>query len=335
MIKPLKIGVGHAGGLGDNLDLSAVIPTIKRKFPNSEITLFVTRFPQIFDSHPLVKEVITIHGPVYQKRIDLLRDTFDLFFETRYAGKVHFSKRALQFTDVLAYKKLHEKAFKKYKNSFDHFLGDIKYTVNLNESVNEMLCNSLALKGTTDSMAVYLNLEHFKASEAYDGLKTAVICNSASGGIQTKNWHYDSWGKVLYYLKTVGITPIQLGTPDEESLHGIDRFFGSVHETAALIKKSEFFIGIEGGLARLAYTVGTPGIVLYGPTYEHMFKLPNQITIRSGACTPCLWKNTQWMTYCERLKEKIDYYAPPCMMGINEKQVIEAIQETVRKKYYD
>lgn len=97
----------------------------------------------------------------------------------------------------------------------------------------------------------------------------------------------------------------------------------SLKETAALIQNAQLFVGSDSGLAHLATALGTPTVVLFGPSDSDKWGFAgekNAIVRNRIPCAPCCM---------------FGYHRPcksvACMEGITVSQVFSACQQLVGK----
>lgn len=337
MIESLNIGISHAGGMGDNLNLTAFSAAVKKQFPHSFITVIVSRFPEIFRDNKTIDRVIKVDTAFYQKYVEDNRTKFDIFGEYKYACKWYFSEKALKLEDVVEFKNKSEKNFnRKYSYVFDRFLHDIPAMDRIGKKHYDIAFDSGYVQGNLNDMFLSIRPEDYKAMEKFKGLRYVTISNNAAGGLQTKSWYIPYWEKVNYHLRKIGFIPIQIGVEKDEPLAGAERFLGSIFETAALIKGAYFNIGPEGGLTHIARVVGTKSIVLFGPTPVHVFGYPENINLRSNVCKPCWWRKSDWFTMCSLRNQKVKAtWAPPCMVGLAPETVIKEINKLLKAKGFN
>jgi heptosyltransferase-3 len=91
----------------------------------------------------------------------------------------------------------------------------------------------------------------------------------------SKNWPLEYWAALITrWQMSHGVRFVTLGGPGEAlplaSLPGVTDFSGklTLKQTAAVIAKSNFFIGLDSGVAYIAEAMGTPGLILLGATVE-------------------------------------------------------------------
>lgn len=97
-------------------------------------------------------------------------------------------------------------------------------------------------------------------------------------------------------------------------------------EVAAFLQSCALFIGNDGGLAQIAGAVGTPGVVIFGPTNAvawSPFGTESERTkiVQSAAdlaCRPCLYRG-------KTLGSRLGCAARPCLTTITPESVLETI----------
>ena len=101
-------------------------------------------------------------------------------------------------------------------------------------------------------------------------------------GSTIKRWPH--WHEICTKLKAAGHNVIVVGThPDRSPENWEDEFYARFHldlnELAALIEHSAFYLGNDSGVGHVASAVGTPGLMLYGPS-NPVKNRPNSTVMR-------------------------------------------------------
>jgi ADP-heptose:LPS heptosyltransferase len=117
---------------------------------------------------------------------------------------------------------------------------------------------------------------------------------------------------------------VQIGLPTDPLLDGVSDFRRvGVRETAAAIRNSLFFIGLEGGLMHLTRAVGKRAVIIYGGLLKPEITgyAENLNVYNAAACSPCFHS---------------DYRHEPCasmecMEGIRPEAVHELIRARLRQ----
>ena len=131
-----------------------------------------------------------------------------------------------------------------------------------------------------------------------------------------KEWGLPNFQRLRDLL--AGFQFVQIGLPGDPLLERvIDGRELTVRETAAAIRQSLLFLGLEGGLMHLARSVGSRAVIIYGGLvrpeisgYDENVNVYNAVP-----CSPCF--------HSDRRHEPCESMA--CMKGISPEQVFEII----------
>ena len=125
-----------------------------------------------------------------------------------------------------------------------------------------------------------------------DGLhlpqKTIVLhCNS---NFSPKDWTVENWEKLITHLiEKQGFTIIEIGLKSKNTISNTNyiNLCGqlSILQTAEVIRRANYFIGIDSGPAHLANAVGTFGILLIGRLNNFVKQMPYSGAYQSGENT--------------------------------------------------
>lgn len=145
-----------------------------------------------------------------------------------------------------------------------------------------------------------------------------AICPTGKNGFSAnrKEWGLANFQRLRDLL--AGFQFVQIGLPTDPLLqNAVDGRHLSVRETAAAIRNSLFFIGLEGGLMHLARSVGQRSVIIYGglvrpriSAYEENLNVYNGIE-----CSPCFHSDYSHKP-CESMA---------CMKGISPEMVHDMI----------
>jgi len=319
MAAPLKIGVLLLGGMGDSVQLSMYLAGIKRKWPESHITVYC-KYPEVFRNNPIVNEIGHYEIPNWFSVLEQTKHMYDIYYDLRYCGHVYYNNTSTP--KLQKEKKLQDEKFQKYRWFYDNFLtGNYKLT-SFGKPIWQLVADSTNLECSPKDMFIDITpdendyVKRFKY--AYKINRYVTVHDFAMFGWQTKCWPMEKWTDVIKFLKDKGIAVVQLGTGYEHLMEGVISQLGrtELHQSAALIKHAELHIDIEGGLVHIAKAVGTKSLVLFGPTPEVLFAYPENMNIRSGTCAPCFWRSSAWMKNC------IENRNSACMRDLEPANVI-------------
>jgi len=92
-----------------------------------------------------------------------------------------------------------------------------------------------------------------------------------------------------------------------------------LRQSAALFRRCDCVVSIDSFPAHLAAAVGTPSVVLFGPTNPSVWGHPTTICLRASQCPVCA--DTPRLRECERRL---------CLEGIQPEMVVDAVVRTLR-----
>jgi ADP-heptose:LPS heptosyltransferase len=330
----LKIAISMGGSIGDVLNTTALAVGLKRQFPQSDMTMFLFKGSEILRGNKIINTIKVVDHRIFIKEIEKQRANYDIFCEVRYPARFFFSPEALKRKDVMAFKSHWEPNFlRHHEKMWNEFLSNIRRLDDFCEKNNmtayDLRRDSSGLEYDDDDQFLMVSENDFRASERFKGLRMVLVNNSGIIGTMTKSWSLRSWEEIIKYLKSMGLYVVQVGTPTETEIPGIqDRFSGTIHETAALMKRAKFNIFIEGGLVHVAKAVKKKSIVLFGPTPIHVFGYPENINLRGKDCTPC-WHprgvKFDWNKVCAITRQQAIVDTPACMRSLEISDVKKAV----------
>jgi len=94
-----------------------------------------------------------------------------------------------------------------------------------------------------------------------------------------------------------------------------------IRRAAALIKRLHCVVTVDSFPGHLAHAVGTPAIVLFGPSNPSVFGHPSNYNIRSNICPVCA--DSMRRPQCRR---------PRCMEALNADEIVDTV-ESIGKDY--
>ena len=294
-------------GLGDTYDSAVVGAFIRETTRPSHLALYVGR-PEViplarvflFQGRPIFDQVLVWDEGSWQRGVALEKPKWDLFLDWRtYVGRAFFKSAEIP----VELGTLQEQA---YAETFSEATNSLK---DLDRTVHELAAESLGLK--------QVPLDEIKADvpkddEVRERVRTTLpeqfltVGNGSDLGHgvrvrQTKEWSIEGWSSSVRELREMTENDIvQVGRAGEERIPGCLSLVGetTIEELLWVLSKSRTHLSVENGTARLARAVGTPGVVLFGPTSSALYALPGNETVQSGVCEPCCWTVPEWTTEC-------------------------------------
>ncbi len=166
-------------------------------------------------------------------------------------------------------------------------------------------------------------MKYITVHDGFDANSYSLVERSS-----TKQWPLIFWNGLVYLLKESypDYSIIQLGrSPTARVIEGTDCRIDktTISEAFDLVRRSSLHIDGDSGLVHAAARMKTPCVVLWGPTPDYFYGYPQNLNIRSDACTgSCYGLTKTWMATCPA---SIGYAA--CMYGIEPKEVMRQIKE--------
>ncbi|QZY55886.1 glycosyltransferase family 9 protein [Crassaminicella profunda] len=265
------------GGLGDFVQLTPVAKALKIKYPLRPVVAVINHSISIFDEHPYIDLAINCgnmhHQVVVKSLIDLVENVFDVRYISRAYG-------TWKNTDCY------------YANSwfYDHFPQSGLYAYKLNQHVCDLMLYSLGLDHYANCNDVFIAPDLMIKKVSGDYVVVSNSPGSIEGGL--KRWTSEEWDELIKWLHLKKIIPVQLGLRKDPLIHStvMDlRGKTTPRQAAGYLKLSKGYVGIEGGLSNLAKAVGTPSVVIFGPTSAINFAYPDTHVVTNKLCPTCLW----------------------------------------------
>ncbi len=313
MKKPKKILVVNFGGIGDEILFLPAISSLKKEFPDAEITLCLEpRSKSIKDLTDLIDDVICVDVKGKHKYIELLKflkkalfSGFDMVFSS---GANSLIPLLLFMTGI------------KQRYGFDSGrLSKILLTkaVKLDKNRYASAMYHELVTPVTDKVTL---LPEIRVGEAEKEFNSVLVHPGVSKmSVQKKmikTWTPEVWAELIKRIIEKGKKVYLIGGPDDkECIEKIDAVLngypnyknlygttGNIMDLAKLTKKAEVLICSDSAPMHIGVGVGTKTLALFGPTDEKKL-IPDDakfIAIKNNIhCRPCLWDKRQ--TTCEKL----------------------------------
>lgn len=162
----------------------------------------------------------------------------------------------------------------------------------------------------------------------HDGFDTSA---QIGPGQAVKCWPLAYWAELVRSLKAARpeLRVVQIGGASSRPIAGVDEcLIGNLRlgEALWLVQGAELHIDGESGLVHAAYALGTPSVVLFGPTDAAFFGYSANSNLDAGVCAPCWWSTPDWMARCPR-----GLAQPACMAAITAASVRDAALSRLRR----
>lgn len=312
MEKVNKILAVNFGGIGDEILFLPALISLKKEFPNSEITLALEpRSKGVKDLTNVIDDLILVDIKNKNKYIELLKfifmarmKNFDLAITAggnKFMSIILFltgAKKRYGYDCGTISQKLLTKAVKLNKQQYAakmyHDLvtpitSNITELPQINVPVQEKLANTVLIHPGVSKMSVQKGM--IKTIDAKTWAETIDLLANAGKRVMLVSGPDDK-ECIETILKTVK-------TNNFENLYGKTK---NLRDLAELIGKAEIFLCSDSAPLHVAVAMGTKTFAIFGPTDDKKLIPQNVTAIKANdTCPlkPCLWDRRQ--TTCEKL----------------------------------
>lgn len=312
MEKVNKILAVNFGGIGDEILFLPALISLKKEFPNSEITLALEpRSKGVKDLTNVIDDLILVDIKNKNKYIELLKfifmarmKNFDLAITAggnKFMSIILFligAKKRYGYDCGVVSRKLltkavklnkHQYAAKMYHDLVTPITSNITKLPQINVPVQEKLANTVLIHPGVSKMSIQ------------------------KGMIKTIN--AKTWAEAIDLLSNGGKRVMLVGGPDDKECietilktvktNNFENLYGktkNLRELAELIGKAEIFLCSDSAPLHVAVAMGTKTFAIFGPTDDKKLIPQNVTAIKANdTCPlkPCLWDRRR--TTCEKL----------------------------------
>lgn len=266
------IGILLAEHFGDIVACEPIAQYLRQQHPNDRLYWIVRApFRELVDVHPDLDGVLVEPNVLYSC---LLHDNrvFDHLYFPYLSTRVHgYTGRRL----------INPVAERLGINVFNYFqFGNIL----------EVFSQCAELPALREAPKVYLQPRHVSRVDALE-LPTAFVVVHCHSNYTPKDWQVAHWNRLIREIfSETGLAVVEVGlkstlTAPEQGYRNLCGQL-SLLETAEVIRRAAFFIGVDSGPAHLANAVGTFGFVLLGRlnNLTHYLPYSGRYAVDEGVC---------------------------------------------------
>ncbi|MCJ7508122.1 MAG: methyltransferase domain-containing protein [candidate division Zixibacteria bacterium] len=322
----MKIDLIRLGGIGDNLEFLLFVKALRRQFGNNSEITFFSRDPFKFAEYYGCKNEIIpkiFHGRNLQLMAErrITEGKADLAIVNQYLCKFYTEDHFLKKANSMAYDTiaLPDKFWDEFP-LHNYMLTDIR------TSTRELTRLTI---GVTPKEGDFMP-DLPEPSELVKSLGKGYITvhEGADTGL-VKAWPLHYWAELCKDLSRE-FEVIQVGAETCASIPFTTDLRGKTNltETAHILKNAALHVDTESGMVHLAKAVGTPSVVLFGPTPVHTFGYSQNVNLNMNVCKPCWWGKSFWFLECNKRGELYK----ECMVRLKPDFVKQAIVGYLVKK---
>ncbi len=344
----MKIIVRGTNWIGDTVMTVPALTELRRAFPDAHITLHARpAAAEVLQDADFIDEIIPIGGrskagSIFSQTRQIREGGFDIgitFTNSPESAAVQWlarvpmrfgyatQRRAKFLTDAIG--------VPEWKND----RHEVYYYLNLIEAVKAKILGAEAVPVTDPELVLNVSVE--KLADAADTLSELGIDRShplvalgiGSTNSRAKRWPADRYAALADRLASETKAQILLvgSNGDKDVAAEVQRLATSkfvdlcgqtgVAEAMAILGQADLLISNDMGLAHLAPAVGTPTIVIFGPTNDvttRPFSQNAEIIRRLVDCAPCMLRDCP-----------IDHR---CMTGVSVDEVFERARARIESK---
>ncbi|MFL3025339.1 MAG: glycosyltransferase family 9 protein [Candidatus Neomarinimicrobiota bacterium] len=322
--------------IGDIVQTTSVIGTLKKKFPKSRIDyMTLSKYSSILLEHPYIN---TIHEVDIKSNYKDLKNiaikmndlNYDLVLDMHNTTRSKIIRRFIKNSNKHFIRKPRWNRFKNFALHLNHFPKNFSVRIWMNEILddlsNEKLTPSKTKLVITKEEMTNSNL--FIQSNVANKPYFSILPGAAW---PQKSWLFDRYISVIEKcIKNYDLCPILIGSSTDTICEKIKNVLGevlvdlhgktSLRQSIAIISQSKFVIGGDTGLVHAAEALDIPTISILGPTtMETGAGLFNEKSIivedKNLWCRPCSQNGS---IPCFRNEQY-------CMTNINIETVMNAV----------
>jgi ADP-heptose:LPS heptosyltransferase len=293
--RPAEIKVIAAGGLGDCLLLTPFIRYFKQTAGYQRIVVVThEKAKQIFEGNPHIDRIaICRESEIFflglpEQGCDIFSPYFDIVSGLDQNGELRIGverKQDLNLHDLPALEQIAE-----------------LHAIPLQDKTLEIVCSEQDRQWAGSLLSSLPQ-------------KPTILLASQSP-LREKEYPLELWQKVTDRLAE-DFNLLHLGSVDLQGVRALSPV-PAIGQSAALFSLVQCIIGIDSFPMHLAHAVGTPAVVLWGPTNANAYGYPGHIHLRAPGCPPCA--NTPRLRACSERS---------CLKEIEPESVVDAVQALV------
>ncbi len=248
------IAVIRTEHFGDIVAAEPVSRHLRHEYPDAFIVWFVKpAFRELVDVNPNIDQTFA-EFCVTQRKVILSRGVFDRVFELQFRNNSHCAKCQLYLDNPIADSKtINVHTYFNFGNLLEVFAASAGIATPL--SVEEQ-------------PVLYLQEAHRNKADSLNLPEQFIVIHTQTN-YTPKDWPAKNWETLLTCLmETYPLDVVEIGLKSNLNIKG-ERYHDlcgklSILETAEVIRRGQYFIGLDSGPAHLANASGVYGFILMG-----------------------------------------------------------------------
>ncbi len=340
MTNPRTILVLRFSSIGDIVQTTSVVGTLKRYFPDSIIDFMtLSKFAPLLEGHPHINKVHAVdinagYKALRQIGFEMEMMGYDLALDLHNTTRSQVIRKGFIKTKNVFIRKPRWKRFKLFAFHRNDFPQDFSVRSWLHEPISNLLPDNYTIE---DAQLYVSDVEKSGARKLLHNrnLNGQYFVITPGAAWSQKRWRAERYAAVIDdCVRQYQMHPVLIGGVGDHICDLIKNSADSpvidVHgktnlrESLAIVSQSEFVLGSDTGFLHAGEALGIPAVTLLGPTSREtgagVFLNESQaVEDNSLWCRPCSQNGS---IPCYR-KEQY------CMTGIQPEQVLSAISRVM------
>ena len=341
MIYPRTVLVLRFSSIGDIIQTTSVLGTLKKKFPESLIDFMtLSKYSSLLQGHPYINKIHEIDIKANYKTlksigIKMNALKYDLVLDLHNTTRSKIIRKFIKNSEKHYIRKPRWNRFKNFALHLNHFPKNFSVRSWMNGTINYLFNEKI---NPSNTKLFISKEERFKSKTFIEskGVKTPFFVILPGAAWPQKTWLFDRYVSVIKKCtKNYNLSPLLIGGSSDIICESIKDALGeklidihgetSLRESIAIISQAEFIIGSDTGLVHAAEGLDIPAISILGPTTKEtgagVFN-KRSVTVEDANlwCRPCSQNGS---IPCYR-KEQY------CMTNIDVKNVMNAVERVMQ-----
>ncbi|MCF0056454.1 glycosyltransferase family 9 protein [Dyadobacter sp. CY356] len=251
------IAIVRTEHFGDIVAAEPISRYVRSLHPNAHIVWFVKpTYHELIDFNPAVDETFG-EFCVTQRRILFEKNVFDKIYPLQFSNNNHCAKCQVTIDNPIAERKgINVSTYFNFGNLLEVF------------AQTAGLVSSELPFPADDQPRLYLQDQHRQKADSLNLPERFIVIHCQSN-YAPKDWPAERWDQLVGWIsETYSYKIVEIGLKSNLSTKesGYRNLCGqlSILETAEVIKRADFFIGLDSGPSHLANAVSTTGVILMG-----------------------------------------------------------------------
>ena len=282
MIHPRTILILRFSSIGDIVQTTSVLGTLKNKFPESRIDFMtLSKYSALLQEHPYINNIHEVDIKANYKAlkrvgVKMHSLNYDLVLDLHNTTRSKIIRRFIKNSNKRYIKKPRWNRFKNFALHLNHFPKNFTVRNWMNQIIDDLFDEEVKPSKTK----LFISKEEIKKTSTFldsIGLIKPFFVILPGAAWPQKSWLSERYVSVIKKcVETYNLSPLLIGGSYDTICDSIENTLGgklidihgqtNLRESIAIISQSEFIIGSDTGLVHAAEALDIPAISILGPT---------------------------------------------------------------------